>query len=83
MDGRGAGDGMVSGVPCVLDAEYLGIYRACDARLSSHSTLVRVERRSSGPVDVEVVELMDDVFVSPSPFQRSRRLQANGRGVGD
>ena len=68
MDGRGAGDGMVSGVPCVLDAEYLGIHRTCDARLSSHSTLVPVERRGSGPVDVEVLELMDDVFISSSPF---------------
>ncbi len=68
MDGRGAGDGMVSGVPYVLDAEYLGIYRTCDARLSSHSTLVPVERRGSGPVDVEVLELMDDVFISSSPF---------------
>ena len=70
MDCCGAGDALVSGVSCVLDVGYLGLYRTCDARLSSHSTLVPVERRGSGPVDVEVLELVDDVFIPSSTFQR-------------
>ena len=83
VDYCGTGGDMVSGGPCVLDAGYLGLYRTCDARLSSHSTLVSMERYGSGQVDMEVLELVDDVLISSSTFQRLQCLQAGGRGMGD
>lgn len=55
---------MVSRVPCVLYAGYLRQYRTYDARLSSHSTLVPMDRRGSGQVDMEILELVDDVSIS-------------------
>ena len=73
-----AGGVTVSGVSCILNVGYLGVYHIYDVRLSGHRMLISVEKCRGGLVDMEVLEPVDDVFISSS-FCSETIVASDGR----